>query len=84
MEHQPGAGGQPDTSRCFGKYRAQSPIYALNVCVRCPRIKSCVRTAWGLEEPRRTKGRGLYWEGRKRPGPPPPVHDENSGAHLAT
>jgi hypothetical protein len=73
----------PDVSRCFGRYRAQTPQYALVYCVRCPKLKSCVRTAWGLEGPRRGTRRDWWWESSprgmtQRPAPPPNVE------HLAT
>ena len=52
----------PDLSRCFGRYRAQTPQYALTYCVKCPKLKSCVRTVWGLEGPRQTARRNWWWE----------------------
>lgn len=56
-------GRLPDLSRCFGHYRAQSPQYALAFCVKCPKLKPCVRTAWGLDMPRRGDDRrGVWWE----------------------
>lgn len=69
----------PDISRCFGHYRAQTPQYALAWCVQCPKLKSCVRTAWGVEGPRRTARRGLWWEssprGQAHSGGPPAAGD---------
>ena len=56
------AGRAPDISRCFGRYRAQTPQYALVYCVHCPKLKSCVRTAWGMEAPHRTARREVWWE----------------------
>jgi hypothetical protein len=55
----------PDRSKCFGHYRAQSPQYALTFCVSCPLLKSCVRTVWGLETPRRTRRRDWWQEGSR-------------------
>ena len=52
----------PDLSRCFGRYRAQTPQYALTHCVECPKLKSCVRTVWGREGPRQTARRDWWWE----------------------
>jgi len=60
MNEVPGRG--PDVARCFGRYRAQTPQYALSTCVHCPRLKACVRTAWGLERPRRGDDRDRWWE----------------------
>lgn len=51
-----------ETRRCFGRYRAQSPQYALAECVKCPRLKDCVRTAWGMEQPKRVARREYSWE----------------------
>ena len=56
----------PDISRCFGRYRAQTPQYALAYCVHCLKLKSCVRTAWGLESPRRPARRDRRWESSPR------------------
>ena len=69
----------PDLSRCFGRYRLQTPQYALTNCVQCPKLKSCVRTVWGLEGPNRGGRRGLWWESsprglaQRRTAPPVPV-----------
>lgn len=60
-----GVSAAPDLGRCFGHYRQQTPQYALTQCVRCPKIKACVRTVWGVEQPRRT-ARNDWWEGSKR------------------
>lgn len=60
------AGPAPDLSRCFGRYRAQTPQYALTYCVHCPKLKSCVRTVWGIEGPRRTARREWWWESSPR------------------
>ncbi len=72
----------PDPSRCFGKYRLQSPQYALAYCVSCPKVKACVRTAWGLEPPHRTAHRGAWWEGSRRaqgrPRPDTPSITDNA------
>jgi hypothetical protein len=76
--------GTVDTSRCFGRYRSQSPQYALAVCVRCPKLKSCVRTVWGLEAPRRTARRNLWWEPSPRGALPPRPPGADAGYHLAT
>ena len=76
----------PDLSRCFGKQRQQTAQYALTFCIRCPLLKSCVRTAWGMEgPPQRTRRRGAWWEGSPRalaglPPEPPPT----SGYYQAT
>lgn len=59
-----GSQAVPDIGRCFGHYRQQSPQYALTMCVRCSKVKACVRTVWGMEQPRRN-GRGDWWEGKK-------------------
>jgi hypothetical protein len=64
MEQEFSAG--PDTARCFGHYRAQTPYYALAFCVKCPKLKPCVRTVWGMELPRRGKGREVWWENSPR------------------
>lgn len=80
-----GYGVTPDTTRCFGRYRAQSPQYALAVCVKCPKLKACVRTVWGLEAPRRTARRNLWWEGTRRaPQAGPPPSTDAGYYHLAT
>lgn len=71
-------GPGPDRSRCFGHYRAQSPFYALTYCVKCPLLKSCVRTAWGLESPRRTRRQDWWQQQPSRPpaeGDTPPPRD---------
>ncbi len=57
--------GMPDLSRCFGHYRQQTPQYALTVCLRCPKLKACVRTAWGVDVPRRS-ARYDWWESTKK------------------
>lgn len=78
-------GPGPDLSRCFGRYRAQTPQYALVYCVNCPKLKSCVRTAWGVDEPRRTTRWEVWWERspRGRAAEPPPGSG-SSVASLAT
>jgi hypothetical protein len=61
----------PDRSRCFGHYRAQSPFYALTYCVKCPLLKSCVRTAWGLETRGRARRRDLWQQEPRLPAAGP-------------
>jgi hypothetical protein len=52
----------PDLARCFGHYRAQSARYALLFCVRCPKVKACVQTAWGTGDARPARRRAARWE----------------------
>jgi hypothetical protein len=66
----------PDLSRCFGRYREQSVQYALQHCLECRKLKACVRTVWGMDQPRRTP-RGAYQPGgRGRRGSRPPWPSE--------
>jgi len=55
---------KPNLAQCFGHYQQQSVTYALDVCLGCSKLKACVRTAWGVERPVRTR-RGA-WDGGAR------------------
>lgn len=44
-----------DLSRCFGLYQQQSVAYALTHCMACPKMKACVRSAWGVGQFRRSR-----------------------------
>ncbi len=74
----------PDLSRCFGRYRAQTARYALTYCVECPKLKSCVRTVWGLEGPRQTVRRNYWWETSPRGLARAPAPPTGGGDFLAT
>ena len=41
-----------DLTRCYGHHRAQSLAYALNYCLQCRKLKTCVRASWGVDRPR--------------------------------
>jgi hypothetical protein len=75
--------GVPDLSKCFGQYQHQSVTYALENCLGCSRLKACVRSAWGVDQPRR-RARGA-WDGgeKRRTGHRPPPWP-GAGASLAT
>jgi hypothetical protein len=72
-----------DLSKCFGLYQQQSVTYALDNCLGCSRLKACVRTAWGVDQPRR-RARGA-WDGgeRRQTGRRPPPWP-GAGVSLAT
>lgn len=56
---------RPNTSKCFGLYRQQSVEYALQNCLTCPKMKACVRVAWGMDQPARPK-RGVSDRTKRR------------------
>lgn len=41
-----------DLTQCFGHHRAQPLEYALNYCLQCRKLKSCVRASWRVDLPR--------------------------------
>lgn len=41
--------------QCFGHHRSQPLEYALNYCLHCRKLKSCVRVSWGVERTQRWK-----------------------------
>lgn len=69
--------GERDLSRCFGKHREQTLEYAMQHCLQCRKLKSCVRKTWGSDRHRRW-GRDDWWEaqpaptGRRPPWPSQP------------
>lgn len=72
----------PDLERCFGHYRQQSVRYALQYCLECTKVKQCVRTAWGVDRPRRT--RRDDWSADTRGGGGAPSTWAGSRESLAT
>lgn len=55
----------PEYAQCFGRYRAQSVTYALANCLECPKLKACVRTTWGVDQPRRWRSGSYQPAGNK-------------------
>ena len=49
-------------TKCFGRYDQQSVEHALNYCVRCRVMKSCVQKAWGWREKRKKRDPALFRE----------------------
>lgn len=65
--------GERDLARCFGHHSEQSVQYALQHCLKCRKLKSCVQQSWSAGKPRRWQ-RDDWWEARPdiRPGKRPP------------
>jgi hypothetical protein len=47
-------------TKCFGEYDQQPVEYALNYCLRCRVMKSCVQKAWGWKEKRNKRDPALW------------------------
>lgn len=60
MTQEPVAGSQRlnltqarDLRQCFGRHRAQTVQYAIDYCLHCGKLKSCVRASWRIDRQRR-------------------------------
>lgn len=49
-----------DLTKCYGHHRAQSVKYALNYCLHCRKLKSCVRATWATTRNQRWQ-RADWW-----------------------
>ena len=62
-----------DLTHCFGHHRLQTLDYALHYCLRCRKLKSCVRASWGADRQRRWRAED-WWpvaEAAQRPSSTP-------------
>jgi len=76
------AAGERDLSRCYGRHRQQTLEYALKNCLACRRLKSCVRSSWGVDR-QRSWQRYDWWEQKpqtERAGRRPPWPSNPPGA----